>query len=318
MTKDALQVEHREAVVNGVRLQYVEKAPPGAPTAPVVVLLHGFPETWWSWRHQIEPLVAAGYRVIAPDQRGYADSGKNGPFDIDTLAADIAALIAHVAPPGGKALLVGHDWGGGVAWHVAAHHPERVARLVVMNCPHPVMMMRALTGRWSQIKKSWYIFFFLLPMLPERLLTQNGGAWVKKIFRGSAIDRTHFTSAELAPILEAVQRPGAAHGMVSWYRAMIRRGITHRRALREYPRIGAPTLLLWALDDIALGFDDLVPGTERLVPGLRVETIAQCGHFVQQEQPEKANRALLAFLAEGATEPAMKPTAPRARPPHGH
>jgi pimeloyl-ACP methyl ester carboxylesterase len=301
MRPEDLQVEHRTAHVNGVRLQYVEKSPSNGGRAPLVLLLHGFPETWWSWRRQIDPLVAAGFRVVVPDQRGYADSDKRGPFDVDTLAADMCALIDHVAPQEKKAIVVGHDWGGGVAWHLAATRPEHCTRLVVMNCPHPAMMLRALRSKWSQIKKSWYIFFFQIPFLPERFLLRDVERRLPKMFRAMAVDRTNFSDEEVAPIVEAVKKPGAAKGMIGWYRAAIRRGLLQPKVANAMPKIDAPTLLLWATEDKALGYDDLVPGTERYVPGLRIEKIPQCGHFVQQEKPEAVNARLIAFLREGAS-----------------
>ena len=299
MRPSDLQVEHHTAHVNGVRLQYVEKSPSNGGRAPLVVLLHGFPETWWSWRRQIDALVAAGFRVVAPDQRGYADSDKHGPYDIDTLAADVCALIDHVAPQEKRAIVVGHDWGGGVAWHLASTRPEHCTRLVVMNCPHPTMMLRALRSKWSQIKKSWYMFMFQLPFLPERFLTRGGGRGIPKMFRAMAVDRTNFSDEELAPFVEAACKPGAAKAMIGWYRAAIRQGLFRPGPSESTPKIEVPTLLLWAMDDKALGYDDLVPGTERWVPGLRIETIPHCGHFVQQEQPDAVNQRLIPFLREG-------------------
>lgn len=296
-----LQVEHKTAHVNGVRLQYVEKAPSNGGRAPLVLLLHGFPETWWSWRHQIDPIVAAGFRVVAPDQRGYADSDKRGPFDIDTLAADACALVDHVAPQEKRAIVVGHDWGGAVSWQLAATRPEHCTRLVVMNCPHPAMMMRALRSKWSQVKKSWYMFFFQLPILPERFLLHDVERRLPKMFRAMAVDRTRFSNEEMAPIVEAVKKPGAAKAMIGWYRSAIRRGLLRPGLAQKIPRIDAPTLLLWAMEDKALGFDDLVPGTERFVSNLRIDTIPGCGHFVQQEQPQTVNEKLIAFLREGAS-----------------
>lgn len=292
-----LSVTHSEARVNGARLRYVLKEPAGKTDAPLVLLLHGFPESWWSWRYQIDPLVDAGYRVLVPDQRGYAKSDKHGPFDLDTLAGDACALVDHVSPGKPKALVVGHDWGGAVAWHLAATRPEHCEKLVVMNCPHPVMFQKGLTSSLSQLKKSWYMFFFQLPWLPERTLTKNGAEYVYKIFRACAVDRANFGRDELAPILEGACEPGAARGMLAWYRQALVSGFRDRARMKTYPIIDAPSLLLWATDDIALGFDQLVPGTERFAPRLVVEKIERCGHFVQAEKPVEVNRRLLEFLA---------------------
>jgi len=296
MTPDDLGVRHAYAEVNGIRMHYVEKG-----DGPIVVLLHGFPEMWWSWRYQIPALVDAGFRVVAPDLRGYNDTDAKGPYDLDTLRDDVVALLDHLHAP--KALIVAHDWGGGVAWHLASTRPERCARLVVMNCPHPAVFLGALTGmggakiRLSQLKSSWYMFFFQLPGLPERMLTAGGGKGVVRSLRGMAVDRTNFGDAELQPFVDAVLKPGRATGMVNWYRAMFRRGIRDgRRGMKPYGPIAIPTLLIWAMEDTALNYDDVVPGTERYVPGIEIFQIPGCGHFVQQERPDAVNPRLVEFL----------------------
>ena len=242
--------------------------------------------------------MRAGYRVVAPDLRGYNDTDKTPPYDIDTLVADVCALITHLGER--RAIIVGHDWGAGVAWHLAAHKPEFCERLVIMNCPHPVMMSKALQSSFSQIRRSWYMFFFLLPLLPERFVTSGRALMVKKTFLKSAVDRTRFDDEEIEPYREAMLKPGAAAAAIGWYRAALKQGLFNRSKMRGYPTITAPTLLIWALDDFALGYDELVPGTERYVRSLRIETIPRCGHFVQVERPEKVNPLMLAFLAENA------------------
>ena len=284
-------MRHQFASVNGLRMHYVEDG-----RGPLVILLHGFPEFWWSWRHQIEPLVRAGYRVVAPDQRGYNDTDKSGPFDIDTLAADVCALIEHADEP--RAIVIGHDWGGAVAWHLAATRPEHCERLVVMNCPHPVMMRRALTGNFRQMKRSWYMFFFLLPWLPEWWLLRNEASVVARMIRASAVDRSRFPREELDAYREAIRKPGAASAAIGWYRAMLGKIFLGKKSGFKYPAIGVPSLLIWAMDDAALGYGDLVPGTERFAPALRIEKIERCGHFVQTEAPERVNPLLFAFLSE--------------------
>jgi epoxide hydrolase 4 len=291
MTPDDLGVRHAYADVNGLRMHYVEKG-----SGPLVVLLHGFPEMWWSWRYQIPALALAGYRVVAPDLRGYNETDAKGPYDIDTLRDDVVALLDHLGAD--KAMVVAHDWGGGVAWHLAGTRPSRCAKLVVMNCPHPAVFMHALTTKWSQIRRSWYMFFFQLPIIPERMLTARNGAGVIRMVRSMAVDTTHFGPQELEPFAVAACKPGRASAMIGWYRAAIRAGLRTRR-LAEHDgqqTITVPTLLLWAMEDRALGYDDLVPGTQRYVPGIEIQTIPGCGHFVQQEQPEEVNRRLLAFL----------------------
>lgn len=287
MKPSDLAVTHHFAELPALRMHYVE-----AGAGPLVLLLHGFPETWWSWRYQIEPLARAGFRVIVPDLRGYGETGKQGPYDLDTVSADIAALLAHLGEKE-PVRIVGHDWGGALAWHIAATLPQLCAKLAVLNCPHPAMMAKAFRTRWRQVARSWYMFFFLLPRLPERFLTADGAVNIVRMIKGSAIDRRHFTLEELQPYRDAALKEGAAAAMVGWYRAAI---LSARKAKR-YPPIAAPTLLIWGKDDSALGFDDLVPGTERHVPALRIEQVEKCGHFVHEEQPEQVNVLLSGFLS---------------------
>jgi pimeloyl-ACP methyl ester carboxylesterase len=177
-----------------------------------VVLLHGFPEMWWSWRHQIRPLVEAGFRVVAPDQRGYNDSDKHGPYDLDTLTDDICRLIDSFGA-GPSARIVGHDWGGAVAWALAALCPEHVERVAVLNCPHP-LAMRTGIFKPRQTLKSWDIFFFQVPGLAEWLLTRDDAGNLERMLTINVVDRTNFTREELRPFVEAIQKPGAAKAML--------------------------------------------------------------------------------------------------------
>src|SRR5437879_4698652 len=150
---------------NGIRLNVAQAGPPDG---PLVILLHGFPEFWYGWRKQIPALAAAGYRVWAPDQRGYNFSDKPPDvrdYTLDKLAADVAGLIEAAGRQ--RAIIVGHDWGGAVAWWLAANNPERVERLVIINVPHPLVMRRLILRDPRQTLRSWYMFMFLLPRLPE-------------------------------------------------------------------------------------------------------------------------------------------------------
>lgn len=293
MTPEDLEVRHAYADINGLKMHYVEKG-----QGPLAVLLHGFPEMWWSWRYQIPALVEAGYRVVVPDLRGYNETEAKGPYDIDTLRDDVVGLLDHLGAD--KATIVAHDWGGGVAWHLASTHQARCAKLVVMNCPHPLVFQKALRGNWSQLRRSWYMFAFQLPVLPELALRAGHGRGATRMLSSVSLDKTNFGAAELEPFASAVLKPGRASGMVGWYRAMFRAGIRAGRGtprpLQRYETITIPTLLLWAMDDVALGYEDVVPGTERYVPGIEVQTIAHCGHFVQQEQPREVNRRMVEFL----------------------
>jgi epoxide hydrolase 4 len=288
-----LAVTHHFVDLPNLRMHYVEKG-----EGPLVVLLHGFPETWWSWRYQIDALVNAGFRVVAPDQRGYGETSTQGPYDLDTLAGDICHLVESLQA-GPHAKIVGHDWGGGVAWHLASHRPEFCERLAVLNCPHPAVMRQALlnTLSWEQLKRSWYMFFFQLPFLPEYLLTRNDAELVARTLRAASTHRANLTDEDVRPFRDAIQRPGAASGMIGWYRTAIRSALSKPFTIPMYPPITCDSLLIWGKADPALDFSILVPGTERYAPRLRVAEIEGSGHFVQSENPSQVNAELVKFLS---------------------
>ena len=204
------------AEVNGIRLHYVE-----AGEGPLVVLLHGFPESWYSWRHQIPALADAGYHVVAPDMRGYnlSDKPRNWrQYDADTLAQDIAGLIRHFGDE--RAYLVGHDWGAAVAYFTAMRHPELLEKLAILNSPHPERMLSGLRTL-RQLRKSWYMFFFQIPRLPEWLAARDNFSLGKRSLRADSPDA--FSDSDLERYAQAWSQPGALTGMVNYYRAALRR-----------------------------------------------------------------------------------------------
>jgi epoxide hydrolase 4 len=278
---------HQTALVNGVRLHYVE-----AGDGPLVVLLHGFPEFWYSWHRQIPALAAAGFRVIAVDQRGYNESDKPpgvGSYRLDLLTADVAGLIAHADRQ--KAHIVGHDWGGAVAWAVAMQRPEVVDKLVVLNAPHPAAFFRELrTPR--QLLRSWYVLFFQLPVLPEMFLRRGNYSFLDRALLDEPVRPDAFSAEDVRLYKEALSRPGALTAAINYYRAALRYRRDAQRAIR---RITAPTLLLWGERDRYLGLA-LTEGLEPWVPDLRIRTIPDASHWVQNDSPEQVNQALLAFL----------------------
>lgn len=292
-----LKAEHHFVDLPRLRMHYVEKG-----QGPIVVLLHGFPESWWSWRHQFGPLVEAGFRVVAPDLRGYGDTDKHGPFDLDTLVRDVGHLIESL---GGerKVRVVGHDWGGEVAWHLASFRADFCERLAVINCPHPAMMRRALLDEPSarQLVRSWYMFFFQLPLLPEWALTRRHAKAMVGLLRGNALDRSNFGPDELKPFRDAILRPGAATAMINWYREAMRGGFRERKHPRVYPVIDRDVLLLWGVNDRALGYNELVPGTKAWAPRLKIEGLEPAGHFVHSERPDLVNPLLVDFLKHAPT-----------------
>ncbi|HQR80551.1 MAG TPA: alpha/beta hydrolase [Actinomycetota bacterium] len=262
----------------------------GPGDGPLVLLLHGFPELNVSWRHQIPALAAAGYRVIAPNQRGYAGSVKDGSYATADLALDLVAMIDAAGAQ--RATVVGHDWGGGVAWTLAHLHPERVDRLVVLNCPPPAVLSHELLTNPAQLMKSWYMFFFQLPWLPERFVAKN---MPKTIVAGS-YNRSVWHREDLAPYAAAIADAADARGPVNWYRGAFRKPWK----LRGLRPITAPTLIIWGTQDRFLGMELIAPQALRRVLAYGNEPdivlIDEAGHFVQNEAPEQVNQALLAWL----------------------
>jgi pimeloyl-ACP methyl ester carboxylesterase len=269
----------------------------GPPEGPLVLLLHGFPELSRSWRHQLPALGSAGYRALAPDLRGYGESDRRGPYDLVTLARDVREMIR--ASGRERATLVGHDWGGAVAWAAALYHPEVLDRLVVMNCPHPGALMREMLRNPRQLLRSWYMFLFQLPFLPEWILTREGGAAVGRALRGGSHVRRAWPREETARYERAMLRPGAARGALGYYRAIFR----HPRRIdsdgRAHP-VAAPVLVLFGARDRFLCRE--VVAEERLAPYLaagnrpQVVFFEESGHFVQNEDPLRVNAALLRWL----------------------
>lgn len=280
--------EHRYARVEpGVRLHYVMLG-----KGPLVVLLHGFPEFWFAWRRQIAALAAAGYRVVAPDQRGYNLSDKPkqvSAYGAKRLADDVAALIEACEEK--KAFVVGHDWGAGVAWSFAMSRPEMVERLVVLNGPHPKRLLEELMRNPIQLIRSWYMFFFQLPALPEAVARLDEFAFFLKPLREEPTNPDAFSREDLARYAEAFSQPGAVTSMVDWYRAIF------RGAAVPIVRTEVEALVLWGEKDRHLGRDLATPSPE-LVPNARVVFLPNATHWVQHDDPERVNAELIAFFHE--------------------
>jgi pimeloyl-ACP methyl ester carboxylesterase len=275
---------HGSVEVNGVRLHYVE-----AGAGPLVVLLHGFPEFWYGWRHQIPALAAAGLRVVAPDLRGYNLSDKPrgvGAYAVVHLVADVAALIEALGAE--RAHVVGHDWGAGIAWALAMRHPRLVARLAVLNGPHPQRLLRGLASP-RQLARSWYMFFFQLPRAPEYVLARAGYALLLQPF-AQLPPSARFSERDLAEYRAAFAQPGAITAMVNYYRAMLRPGAAPRLSA-----VDAEVLVLWGDADPYLG-SELAHPPPRWVPRARVEHFPGVGHFIQHERPDVVNARLIDFL----------------------
>jgi pimeloyl-ACP methyl ester carboxylesterase len=288
-------IKHGFASVGNIRLHYAEC---GAGD-DLVILLHGFPECWYSWRHQL-PVLGRRYHVVAPDMRGYNLSDKPAlvqDYNINLLVEDVAGLIRYFGRD--KAAIVAHDWGAGVAWTLAQRHPELVSRLVAMQVPPAAAWRANFTLR--QLLHSWYMFFFQLPRLPERWARANDFARVGKMYRETTARTDVFTDEDIEVYKEALRQPGALTGGINYYRANVFRSLF--RGGVEAPnetagRIRVPTLFIYGEQDHAVlpstvrdiaRFVD-APYTELRIPG--------SAHWVQNEAVAEVNEALLRFLAE--------------------
>src|SRR5262245_50501947 len=178
--------DHRYIRVNGIRMHYVQA---GIGTR-LLVLLHGFPEFWWSWRYQIS-VLSRHFTVVAPDLRGYGETDKpSWGYELDVLVNDVVSLIRELGYT--RAIVAGHDLGGNIAWSLAIAYPHRVERLIALNCPHPTVMARALGRNWRQMLRSWYFLFFQLPKIPEALIRADKYQFVERALRGMAVDKSRF------------------------------------------------------------------------------------------------------------------------------
>ncbi len=259
----------------------------------LALCLHGFPEAAISWRFQLPLLAGLGYRVWAPNLRGYGRTSR--PRGVDayrtgTLVADIAALID--ASGARSVTLIGHDWGAALAWLFATDRIRPLERLVIMNVPHPAIFARSLRTL-EQARRSWYILFFQIPRLPELILSWNRATAIARVFRSTATHPEQFPPAVLAVYASNAAEPGALTAMIAWYRALAR----DARVLgtRAYPVIEVPTLMVWGAADHALSKTTTV-GTERYVSDLTLRYLPGISHWVQQDAPMIVNTMLEAFL----------------------
>ena len=284
----------RIVATNGVRL-HVRMA--GPEDGPLVLLLHGFPEGSYGWRHQVPYLAAAGYRVWAPDQRGYGASDRPqriAAYGLDVLADDVTGLIDAAGRR--QAAVVGHDWGGVVAWHLARRSPHRISKMVVLNVPHPSVMRRHLRTNLAQVRRSLYILAFQVPWLPERLLGREGGRPLARALVATSRPGT-FTDDDLAAYRRSWAGPHAIRAMLDWYRAIVRRP----PALERHPRVAVPTLLVWGPHDRFLGREMARPSIELCDEG-RLVVIDSATHWLQHEEPDRVNALIDEFLrGDGVT-----------------
>lgn len=259
---------------------------------PLVILLHGFPEHWRSWHHQIPGLIDAGYEVIAPDLRGYNLSDKPTKlrsFRMETLIEDVACIAREAGHE--KFHLVAHDWGGLIAWAFAAQHPELLHKLVILNAPH-MKPYFAEAKRPPQMFKSWYVLFFQIPFLPELMLSASDYAQVRAMFERMPKQKSAFSNEDIDISINALSQPGALTAALNYYRANFRRP---KGLMLAAQPVSTETLVIWGENDPALDLC-LLDRLADVVPNLSIVRIPESSHWVQNECPEKVNRALIDFL----------------------
>lgn len=287
MTPEHLPFISSRQLIDGVSLEVAEAGPPDG---PLIVFLHGFPDLWQGWHLQLPSFLDAGFRVIAPNQRGYGDSDKPiglAAYDLDLLAGDIIALVDRA----GRSTfnLVGHDWGGIIAWWVAARFPERVERMAVLSAPHPGVFKTYLRRSPTQLLRSWYVGFFQLPGLPEWLLSANDFALLFGSVQGTSLPNV-FDQSDRKYLRSGWSQRGALTAMLNYYRALARRSA---RSLQL--RIKTPTLALFGRRDPAEE-PGLIRASARLCDDCRFIELAEARHWIQREESARVNAELLSFL----------------------
>jgi len=280
------------------RLEVFEAVEADASPQRLALCLHGFPEHAHSWRHQMAPLAALGYRVWAPNLRGYGNSSRPPrmrDYSIEQLLDDVAALIDASACE--EVVLIAHDWGAIVAWYFAMRRVRPLARLVIMNVPHPEPLAREFRVNPRQRASSWYTLFFQIPFLPEWALGRRDAESIREVFRTGTAREGAISDEDAEVFARSARQPGALKAMVDYYRGMGRGGGAARQRRLGHPEIDVPTLLVWGEQDVALRKASTY-GTERWVRSLTVRYLPHCSHWVQQDDPALVNEMLTAFLLD--------------------
>jgi len=285
-------LEFRIFHINGIALHVVLAGPAsGKP----LIFLHGFPEFWFAWRHQIDHFVSSGYRVILPDQRGYNLSDKPAgiaSYSIDLLAKDVVGVLDSVA--GSKAFVVGHDWGAAFTWYLAARYSERISRTAMLSVPHPRVFIKNLIMNPAQLGRSWYIFFFQLPWLPECILRRRDWALLVRVLRNTSPSGV-FSDDDLQQYKKSWARKGALTAMLNWYRAALL--CTPKFALdSKASRVKVPALLIWGKND-QFAVEAMARESLQYCDNGHLEFFETATHWVQHEQPARVNNLLSQFFA---------------------
>jgi pimeloyl-ACP methyl ester carboxylesterase len=271
-------------------------------TGPLIVFLHGFPEFWYSWRNQI-PLFAKHFKVVVPDLRGFGQTEKPkeiNEYKIDNLVKDIVELIRYLGRE--RAIIAGHDWGGIIGWSVAMAAPEVVEKLIIMNAPHPASYQRNVFKNIAQMQKSWYVFFFLLQRVPEKVLNANNFQFLRYMFDLSIKRKHNFTQSDVEKYVDAWNKAGGISGGINYYRANLGPDFWESLVINidniQLPKIKSPTLMIWGEDDSFLG-KELTEETATFIDApFSLKFIPNCGHWVQQEAPAEVNDIMEKFLGD--------------------
>jgi epoxide hydrolase 4 len=280
---------HREGIINGIRMHWAEA---GSKDDPLVILLHGFPEFWYSWRYQLTTLSSAGFRVVAPDMRGYNLTEKASPsqhaYDINTLSDDIHQLIISLTNQ--KAYLAGHDWGGVVTYAVAARFPEVVERIVVLNAP-PCAKMYTESLSWTHTFKLWYIALFRCPVLPEYIFGYNRAYLLAQGMRHCASHPDAFDDDTVELYRDAMSHNGALTCMLSYFRNI---DLSAQQS-EKHPPIVVPTLVIWGLQDPVL-LPEMCQDLSQLIHAPLEIIELDCGHWAPQELPDQVSSRMMTFF----------------------
>jgi len=289
-----MELEHSAIETNGIKLHVAQAGPQsGVP----VILLHGFPEFYYGWRRQIPALVAEGCRVIVPDQRGYNLSDKPKDvksYSMDILVEDIVGLIDALGYE--KVNLVGHDWGGAVAWTLAHKYPERLHKLSILNVPHPAVMRKFLSRDLDQLRRSWYMMAFQLPWLPEFILSMNGWQRFAHSLQNTG-KAGSFTDEDITRYKEAWSQPDAMTSMLNWYRTSVRNPSWASKDMR----IKVPTLMMWGMKDFALTHRMARPSMDYVDDGNLI-LFPEATHWIQHDAAEEVNHYLIDFIFDKASQ----------------
>ncbi|MCM1983549.1 alpha/beta fold hydrolase [Lyngbya confervoides] len=280
---------HQFICTNRINLHYVTQG-----EGELVILLHGFPEFWYSWRFQI-PVLAKHFKVVVPDLRGYNDSDKpRSGYDIDTLTQDILGLIESLGYT--QAHVVGHDCGGMIAWNLAHRFPQSLKSLSLLNAPHPSRLVRNVAGTLDDLLRTSLLFAAQVPGIPEQWIHQSLPQFVRNYFQTQAVRKAAFSKDVLELYEAALAKQGAVTAVLHHYRQMLNPSLWLAKLGGPPDPIQVPTLVLWGEDDTTLDNSLLEVSARFIQAPFRAKLIPECGHWIQQEVPRLVNAELLKFL----------------------